>query len=62
MVPVTIREILDYEIMASWWTQFISWEWAQNIVAKYFAWKVQRKYGRYVKFVEMRQRLKQETR
>ena len=40
--------ILDYEVCSSWWASWIWFESGQNIAASYFAWKVKRKYGRYV--------------
>ncbi len=44
---LTTREILDYEIMSSWWSSWISWGWAQSLAARYFAWKVRTKGRRY---------------
>lgn len=38
---------LDYEIRSSWWALWISWNWGQELSARYFAWKVTRKYARY---------------
>ena len=40
-------EILKYEINSSWWVGYVSWNWAQDLTAKYFSWKVKRKYRRY---------------
>ena len=45
---MTIRDFLDYEIRASWWGWMIWWGWGQNLAARYFAWKTQRKYSRYI--------------
>ena len=44
---ITQREILLYEISASWWAGFIGATWGRELGAKYFAWKVRRKYARY---------------
>lgn len=38
---------LDYEVRSSWWASRIGWGWAQKLSAKYFSWKVKRKYTRY---------------
>ena len=43
-------ELLMYEIHASWWADKISNAWLQDLAAKYFAWKVNRKRGRWVKY------------
>lgn len=46
--PITLAQALEYEArnsIASW----ISWSWAQNIMARYLASKVRRKMGRYFK-------------
>lgn len=44
----SMRDFLDYEIRSSWWASSISWNWAQDLAGRYFAWKVKRKYSRYV--------------
>lgn len=51
-----ITFFLDYEIKSSWWASWISWNWAQELSAMYFAWKTKRKYSRYLhsKFLEER--------
>ena len=42
-------DILDYEIRASaWWVGKVGWAPLSKLVAKYFAWKVRRKYDRYM--------------
>jgi len=45
---ITVRQALYYEIRGSWWGRFIGWNWLQSLSAAYFAWKVRRKYGRYL--------------
>ena len=40
--------ILDYELRASPWAKLISWKWLQWVSGHYFAWKVRRKYTRYI--------------
>mgnify|MGYP007100119033 CR=1 FL=1 len=44
---MTRREILDYEVRASWWVPHVTWGWAQNLASIYIAWKVRRKADRY---------------
>lgn len=44
-----MRDIVDYESRASWWICKISSPWGQRLVAKYLAWKVNRKWERYQK-------------
>jgi hypothetical protein len=44
---IDILQATDYEIRSSWWAQWLSWHWAQNLAGSYFAWKVKRKHGRY---------------
>lgn len=43
----TIKLLLDYEIASSWWASWISNPWLQELTARYFAWKVGRKYRRF---------------
>ena len=39
----TATQALMYEVHSSLWASWISWEWAQELAAKYYAWKVNRK-------------------
>lgn len=39
--------LLDYEIRASWWASWISIDWMQNLVVRYYVRKVIRKHYRY---------------
>ena len=45
---MTNKDILDYEIRSSWWASWIFWGWGQSLAAKYYAWKVNLKWKRYV--------------
>ncbi len=45
---MNIFELLDYEIRASGWAQYIGIGWMQELVSRYFGWKVKRKYKRYL--------------
>ncbi len=51
------KKALDYEIRSSWWASFIFWDWGQDLSARYFAWKVNRKMRRYRSNKEMEQRV-----
>lgn len=44
---MTRRELLDYEIQSSRWAGLISWNWLQDMAARYFARKVNTKYARW---------------
>lgn len=44
---MTEAQCLDYEIRASWWACWIRWKPLQHLTARYFAWKVRRKYNRW---------------
>lgn len=41
------REILRYEVSASWWARYCSLPFLQGWASTYFSWKVNRKYDRY---------------
>ena len=56
-IPMSV--FLDYELRSSLWASWIGWDWAQNISAKYFVWKVLRKYARYKKSKYIEQSIKQ---
>jgi hypothetical protein len=45
-VPLTRTQALYYEVHSSWWAGWIGWSRAQDVAAKYFAWKVNRKMDR----------------
>lgn len=59
MKRLTRDEILDYEVCTSWWAEWIGNDFLQGLVAKYFAWKVNRKYNRYLHCLERRRLLNQ---
>ena len=40
---------LNYEVRSCWWAGLVWWDYGQELVAKYFAWKVKRKYEQYRK-------------
>lgn len=51
------RTILEYEAAASWWAKDVGWPPLQKLASRYFAWKVNRKYRRYLAAVEQRKQL-----
>jgi len=58
-IPMSV--FLDYELRSSLWASWIGWDWAQNISAKYFVWKVLRKYARYKRSKYIEQAIKQNS-
>ena len=40
------KDLLDYEIKASWWATFVPGIFA-DYAARYFVWKARRRYARY---------------
>jgi hypothetical protein len=59
---MTREQCLDYEIRSSWWAQWVGWKPLQIVAGKYFAWKVNRKYNRWLdsKFEEAYKKLLEE--
>jgi hypothetical protein len=55
--PLTTKEILEYECHSHWLAGWISFEWGQVIIANYIARKVARKYRRYMRSVEFRNKI-----
>lgn len=43
-----IRFILGYEIRSSKVASLVSFKWGQKLLGSYFAWKVRKKYDRYL--------------
>lgn len=43
-----MNTFLTYEVHSSWWAGYVRSEWGRELAATYFAWKVKRKYGRYL--------------
>ena len=54
---LSMQEILRYEIHSHWLARWIGFEWGQDLMGKYFAWKVRRKYNRYLVSLEERKRV-----
>jgi hypothetical protein len=41
---ITLRQAIEYEVRASWWTPFVPFH---RLAGCYFRWKALRKYRRY---------------
>jgi hypothetical protein len=54
---LSMQEVLNYEIHSHWLASWIGFEWGQDLMGKYFAWKVRRKYNRYLVSLEDRKRV-----
>ena len=52
-----MQEVLNYEIHSHWLSSWIGFEWGQDLMGKYFSWKVRRKYNRYLVSLEERKRV-----
>lgn len=46
--PINITQALTYEIKSSWWASKISNKFLSRLAGRYFAFKVKRKYDRYI--------------
>lgn len=51
---MTKRELVEYEVAGSAWANIVSLWWMQDLVTKYYARKVERKYARWVRSQQMR--------
>lgn len=56
-----VRQVLDYEVRSSWWACSINNNWLQNMVGKYFAYKVRRKYKRYKYSYDLNEEMKKKN-
>ena len=54
---LSVKQILEYECHSHWLASWIGFEWGQDLMGKYFAWKVRRKYNRYLVSLEERKRV-----
>jgi hypothetical protein len=54
---LSMQEVLNYEIHSHWLARRVGFEWGQDLMGKYFAWKVIRKYNRYLVSLEERKRV-----
>ncbi len=58
---LSMADLMHYEIQSSRWASYISWNWAQELSARYFAKKVKRKYRRYIATRIMMNRVKNQN-
>ena len=54
---LSMQEVLNYEIHSHWLASWICFSWGQDLMGRYFAWKVRRKYNRYLVSLEERKRV-----
>lgn len=52
----TQAQVTVYEVAASWWAPWISFSPLQDLAARYFVWKGERKYKRYINFLKIGER------
>ena len=50
--------LLDYEIRGSWWPQYIVFRWMQVLAGKYFARKIDCKYSRMRRSLQMKEQVR----
>jgi len=55
---LTFSSILEYEVHSNWLAPMIGFSWGQELMGRYFAWKVTRKYKAYSKSLANKQWLK----
>ena len=53
----SVDEILRYEVHSHWLARWVWFSWGQKIMGRYLAFKVRRKYKRYLYSLEMRDRI-----
>ena len=51
---LSMQEVLNYEVHSHWLAGRIGFEWGAYLMGKYFAWKIRRKYKRYLVSLEER--------
>jgi len=54
---LTMKQVLVYELAASWWASWICIEWMQELTSRYYAWKVDRKWRRFQAMYERYERV-----
>lgn len=54
------KMFLEYEIANNIWVGYIGWNRAQELLSHYFAWLVNRKYSKYLKYKQMKRLRAQE--
>ena len=44
---MTLKDVIDYEVYASWWACWVWWGWGQSLAAWWYRRKARRKYRRF---------------
>lgn len=57
---ISLKDVLDYEVRASWWAKHCSRPWLQSFAVWYNVRKASRKYRRYAAETAMREELARE--
>jgi hypothetical protein len=52
------KMFLEYEVSSSFFASLVWWQWGQDLCARYFAWKVRKKYARYLESIRIRRELR----
>ena len=55
---LSIKDFLSYEVKSNWLAPWIGFRWGQELLGRYFAWKVKRKYKRYIASKKMEFKIK----
>lgn len=55
---IDMIDILQYECHSHWLAPYISFDWGHELLGRYFAWKVKRKYNRYSRSLDSRELLR----
>lgn len=50
------KDILEYELANSFWCQFIWFGWGQELMARYYAYRVQKKISKYRRYLELKRK------
>lgn len=53
LIPITLKQALDYEIRGHWLASWIWFDWGQELLSRYFVRKVTRKYKRYNQLIKL---------
>jgi hypothetical protein len=56
-VPIlSLKDLITYEIHSSRLARYFYLAWLQKIVGRYYAWKVSKKYVRYIRSIQHKQK------
>lgn len=54
LISMTLNDILKYEVHSNWLTPYVFFGWGQDMLGWYIGKKVNRKYKRYLRSIEIR--------